>query len=406
MAVEALLPHQEISLKDWITPNQLLLGGIGTGKSTCLAQSALYALATWANIRILCVANTYTQLFNATVPAITAILDKHNIPYLLVTSGARKRIEVYGSVIFLYSLEKYDNIRGIEVGLILGDESCFSDPQARQVIKGRNRHPIGPRIIKEFSSPNGFNHYYDLFVNPKKPDKYKLIKAKTKDNIFLHINSPGYYEELVESYGGEDTPLALQELFGEFVALQEGAIYNGFKREKNIRPCQLDKRFPVFVGADFNIEKMSATYIQYIGGIFYICREVQLTHANANTLDLGNRILQDLKGYQVYIVPDSTGKNRHSSATSTLTDHQVLKELGFNILPTHNPFIRDRQLTLNYYFHKSQCFIDPGCKETIKEFETLNNRDKEGKVAHLSVTAGYVSSKLAPLKTHNQSSFF
>jgi hypothetical protein len=142
-------------------------------------------------------------------------------------------------------------------------------------------------------------------------------------------------------------------------------------------------------------------YIQYINGEFRVVREVQLKHHNANTMDLGARIIKDLKGYQVYIVPDSTGHNRHSSATSTGSDHTVLKQLGLNLLPTSNPYIRDRQNTCNWHFFKKRLVLDPSCEETIKEIETLTSRENEGKVSHLAVTVGYVVYKLNPLKASN-----
>lgn len=149
---------------------------------------------------------------------------------------------------------------------------------------------------------------------------------------------------------------------------------------------------------------MSATYIQYINKVFYQVKEVQLTHHNANTTDLAAHIVKDLMGYQVYVVPDSTGAARKSSATSALSDIAILKEHGLNVMSTYNPPIRDRQNNVNVKFRKGQFYVNESCKETIKEIEVLSARDKEGKVSHLSVTAGYVLWKLDPLKSTEQRS--
>lgn len=391
----ALLPYQLEAIQ--ATQSEVLISaGIGSGKSFVGANWLLAKIVGNPGCKAFIGACTYSQLMNASVKVFTELLDQIGIPYKATLSGARKRIEIGTSTVYLYSLDKPDSIRGIEFSFAWLDELAFSTLEALQVVRGRMRGKKSTtRQILITSSPNGYNFLYDLFGQPVLGVNKLLIKAQTHENKFL---PSGYYEQLLEMYGGESSPLAQQELFGQFVNLQQGAIYNMFTRGINVVPCQLDKRFPVYVGVDFNVEQMSATYIQFIGGIFYQCKEVQLTHRNANTLDLGKRIQADLAEYKVHIIPDSTGASRKSSSASGLTDHQILRDLGLDVLPTHNPLIRDRQNNLNLMFHKKTMVIDPSCILTIKEIETLSGRDKEGSVSHLSVTTGYVTWKLSPLK--------
>ena len=394
----SLLSYQAEALQS--THSEVLVsGGIGSGKSLLGSHFIINRIAQHPNCECLISANTYSQLMNASVKTLIGLLDELGIEYTAVLSGARKRIQIGKATVYLYSLDKPDSIRGIEVSFAWLDEVAFSNLNALNVVRGRMRGKHSPyRQILMTSSPNGYNFCYDIFGNLDPKDAYKkLIQVKTKENVFL---PDGYYRTLVENYGGEDTPLAQQELFGKFVNLQEGGIYNLFDRKINCRPCSLDKRHPVFVGVDFNVDMMSATYIQHIDGVFYQCEEVQLTHRNANTVDLADRILSDLvsKGYDVRIVPDSTGKARKSSATSAQSDHQIMRDKGLRVLDTSNPFIRDRQNNLNIKFHKEQLVIDPSCTATIKEIETLSSRDKEGSVSHLSVTTGYVCWFIDPLR--------
>ena len=388
-----LLPYQMEAMQS--TEREILVSaGIGTGKSFVGANWLLSKII--ANPGCFCFigACTYSQLMGASVKTFTQLLDDMNIPYKATLSGARKRIEIGSSMVYLYSLEKPDSIRGIEVSFAWLDEISFSTLTALQVIRGRLRgKQTDTRQLLMTSSPNGFNFIYDEFAHTTNSDK-KVINAKTAENIFL---PDGYYDSLLEMYGGENSPLARQELFGEFVNLQEGAIYNLFNRGINVVECKLNPQYPVYVGVDFNVDQMSATYIQYINGIFYQCKEVQLTHRNANTNDLGLKIIEDLKGYNILVVPDSTGKARKTSSSSGTSDHQILRDLGLTLLETSNPLIRNRQNTVNLAFLKKQLVIDPSCTLTIKEVETLSSRDKEGSVSHLSVTTGYVLYKLAPL---------
>ena len=380
------------------TSELLLLGGIGTGKSYTGAHWILSKIVEFPGCDCLIAANTYSQLMNASVKTFTNLLDELGIKYTAVLSGARKRIEIGASTIYLYSLDKPDSIRGIEVSFSWLDEVAFSTLKALNVVRGRMRgNKSDYRQLLMTTSGNGFNFLYDLFGNIIDATKQKreLISAKTKDNTFL---PEGYYDDLLDLYGGEDSPLAQQELFGKFISLQEGAIYNMFLRGINVVECKLNSNYPVYVGCDFNVDQMSATYMQYINGKFYQCQEVSLTHRNANTFDLADKIIKDLGKYRVHIVPDSTGKARKTSSSSGQSDHQIMRDKGLQVMETTNPLIRDRQNNLNIKFKKQELIIDPSCTKTIKELETLDSRSKEGSVSHLAVTVGYVCWSLKPLK--------
>lgn len=384
----------------------LLLGGIGSGKTAVGAFFVIMMVSQFPKSKGLIVANTFTQLMNATVSTLTGILDMLGIPYKAVLSGARKRITIMGCTCYLYSLERPENIRGIEVGWIWGDEIAFATKMALDIIKGRLRGKFGPLYERYTSSPNGFNFIYDIFENmdnENKTDKVHLIRARTKDNVFLPI---GYYESLLEDYGGIDNPLAQQELFGQFVNLLAGQIYWGFNRGINVSPIHLtpNKHFPMYACQDFNIDNMMGCYIQYIGGIFYVYQENILEHHNANTDDASRKIKQDLGLFEHYVIPDSTGKARKTSASSQ-SDFDIMRSYGLIVLETRNPLIRDRQNTLNMHFKRRRVIIDPRCKRLIKEIETLSSRDKEGDSAHVSVALGYGTHYLAPLTVSKRSTY-
>ena len=220
------------------SPELLVSAGIGTGKSFLGANWILSKIIENPRCECLIAANTYSQLMNASVKTFTLLLDDLNITYKAVLSGARKRIEIGKATVFLYSLDKPDSIRGIEVSFAWLDEVAFSTLKALNVVRGRMRGSKSDyRQILMTSSPNGFNFLYDLFGHLNNHPTRQLIQAKTLDNVFLPDD---YYVQLVENYGGEDTPLAQQELFGKFVNLQEGAIYNLFDRSTNISPCNLN----------------------------------------------------------------------------------------------------------------------------------------------------------------------
>lgn len=393
------LTKQQMYAINSTSKDTLFLAGIGTGKSFLGALWIIKQVLEYPKSKGLIVANTHTQLLNATIHTLTQLLDKFGIPYTKALSGAQKHIKINKSLIYLYSLEKYDNIRGIEVGYILLDEAAFAREEAMKVLKGRLRDKHGPLQCLYTTSPNGFNWLWKKFNGrdgKSATDKICLIRGITKDNIFL---PEGYYEDLVEEYGGEDSPLARQELFGEFTSLTGGCIYWAFNRDTNVRDCKLDPKYPVYAGLDFNVENMNCTLIQYIRGRFHVCERIQLNDHNANTYDMADYLLTNYASkYRLIIVPDSTGRSRKSSAIEGQSDHKILTDAGLNVVNTSNPLIRNRQNNVNIKFKKELLYIDPKLNDLILEIESLSSRDKEGDVSHAAVTIGYVLWHLDPLK--------
>lgn len=376
------------------------LAGIGTGKSYTGALWVIRNCFEFPKSKGFIGAPTFGVLMNATIATLISVLEQYSIPYSAVLSGASKHIKINGVKVYLYSMDNYEMIRGIEIGWALVDEAAFVRAEAIKVLQGRLRHKAGPWRQLYISSPNGYNWMYEMFgsyQNKRGDDKYNLIKARTKDNIFL---PDGYYESLVESYGGEDSLLAKQELFGEFVNMHSGAIYWGFKRDLHVKDdIKLDKRFPVYVGMDFNIDEMNAVLMQFIGGKLYVCERVHLTDLGANTYDMAKHLVENYsKDYNLRIVPDSTGKARKTSNESSASDIEILKQHGLHVETTKNPFIRDRQNSVNVQFRHNNLIIDSKLTDLIKEVETLASRDKEGKVSHAAVAMGYVVWKLCPTK--------
>lgn len=395
--MDVVLSNAQYSFLTTLDKICFFIGGIGTGKSFALAHKILNHIIEFPKSNILLVANTYQQLATATIPALTGLLNDLAIAFKSSLGGAKKYIRVNNVFVLLYSLEHSENIRGIEVGLICGDEIAYSKREAFDVIMGRLRCKFGSLQARFASSPNGFNWVYDL-INSKNAS---IVNAKTKDNPHLPKE---YYTNLVNLYGGENTPLAKQELGGEFVNLTSGSVYYAFKREQHVTKLEFNPLLPVYVGLDFNIDKMTFTYIQDDKGILKVIREVTLTDTNSNTFDAAIKIKTDLEKFNIKIVPDSTGKSRKTSAESGKTDIQILKDFSLQVLETTNPRIKDRHNTVNNLFIKSKLLIDESCVNLIKELETTKHEDEEGKVSHLAVGMGYVGWKLYPLKPPQQQS--
>lgn len=367
-----------------------LIAGIGYGKSFTLAHFVLQQVILYPEVQGLIVANTYSQLANATIPAITNLLDDLNIKYELVMSGAKKHLTIGKTTILIYSLEKYDHIRGIEVGWLAGDEIAFAQKEAIDVIFGRLRDKRGSLKARFFTSPNGFNFFYN-FINQS---KVELHTGKTSDNKTLPET---YYQSLLSLYGGPNSPLARQELFGEFVNQTSNSVYYSFKRKDHVHTLSENKALPIYIGCDFNVGNMNYVAIQYDKNGFQVLEAVTLKDHSANTFSMAQELWSKY-GQRAIVIPDSTANSRKTSADAGVTDIRILKNAGLRVESTHNPRIKDRQNTVNMLFFKNRLKINDTCTNLIKELETLSNAEDEGTVSHLAVALGYVAWKLEPLQ--------
>ena len=142
------------------------------------------------------------------------------------------------------------------------------------------------------------------------------------------------------------------------------------------------------------------------GSKYKVFKEIILDNYGANTDTAAQKIIDLFPSnkWNVKVVPDSTGKAIKTSS-SNRSDIEILESYGLEVISTRNPFIRDRQNAVNMQMKKNLVEIDPSCKTTIKEIETLSSRDKEGEKAHSSVGLGYIINKFSPLRRTQKSTF-
>lgn len=382
----------------------LVLGGVGSGKTYTMGDLLVKFRSESIHNEICIMANTHTQLRDSVIGAI------------------KKRLEMYGfredehwnymegSKVFQFlglncKLRTYENIdkavQGLTLHKFLLDEFAFCGRPSQtpmyvyNKLIGRLRgitgvkevnHDIISRQLFAFSSPDGFNHLHDIWDVNGTPE-HKVINMETRDNSF---NPDGYYASLVAAYGGEDTPLARQELFGEFVNVTLGKAYYAFNREEHTRSLSRVAG-SIVIGMDFNVDPMTATVCQIQGNEIHVIDEVFLR--NADTFKMCDALLK--KGYGgAYIFPDSTGKNRKTSGKS---DFIILREYGFTIKSTRNPLVFDRVNNLNRLLSSNRIIIDPKCKYLIKDLERVNwrgnslDQKSDPLLTHITDGIGYLA---------------
>lgn len=225
------------------------------------------------------------------------------------------------------------------------------------------------------------------------PNDYSYFQMNPSDNL---SNIDNEYLKLLESMPEKERT---RFLHGEFNDESEGQVYHAFVRDKHVKPVTKTNG-TIFIGQDFNVNPMCSVVFQFVDNKFKFLDEVFLE--NSDTFKTSSELIK--KGYKgSRIIPDSTGRNRKTSGQS---DFDILREAGFVIESTYNPFVGDRVNNFNRLLASGRIEIDPKCKKLINDLEKvtwkdnkLNQSGASKMLTHISDAAGYGLWKLDPFTT-------
>ena len=127
----------------------------------------------------------------------------------------------------------------------------------------------------------------------------------------------------------------------------------------------------------------------------------------SNTIGYGgdNSLNIDLYAEKLFIKHLKTFGNIYSEECGfidTQSDFDIIKEDGYTIRSTHNPFVKDRVNNVNRCLKQGLIEIDPSCKKLINDLEKVswkdNNLDQKTDplLTHISDCLGYACYSLIP----------
>ena len=396
----SLLDHQW-ELLNSSTKHTLMLGGVGSGKTFAGCCFVYKMISEQPQATILIAANTYQQLRDVLIDALTTFLDEIGLEYKYNKATSIITIERTETRILCRSLDKYDNLRGIEIGSYWLDEVAYAKREAYDVVIGRLRDKNATRhhgILT--TTPKGYNWLYDYFheSGTLHTNDFKTVSADTSKNRHL---PDGYIDNLKAQYG-EDSPLYQQEVLGEFVNLTAGKAYYAFERDKHVQEFN-EMPGPWWTFCDFNVDPMTGGAAKVVDGVIYVHDEKFLR--NSDTFKFVNSMA---KYHGSKIVPDSTGKARSTTGKS---NHEILKA-KFDVVYNRNPHVIDRVNNINRLLSMDRIVIHPRCKKLINDLEQVSW--KEGKndldqttnkmLTHISDGLGYLANYLYPIKVNKTNS--
>jgi PBSX family phage terminase large subunit len=337
--------------------------------------------------------DTFPKLFNLAFPDVP--FKAHGTDYYWKLPNGSE-IWIGG----LDSKERTEKILGNEYSTLYFNECSQLDYTSIQMARTRlaQKNGLVKKTYYDQNPPNKTHWSYWLFekkLNPiddepvKDPDNYASILMNPMDNL---ANIDDEYIALLESMPEDQR---MRFLLGQYTDANDGEAYYEFDRDVHVKECKYQPGHSTFIGMDFNVNPMTCVVGHMINDTIHIVDEGFLE--NSDTYKMC-KYLRD-KRYRGNVIPDSTGKNRKTSGQS---DFDILKQNGFNIMWTQNPFVTDRVNNVNRLLKAGKLIIDPRCKKLINDLEKVvwkdNKLDQKTNpmLTHISDALGYLCFKLSP----------
>lgn len=350
-------------------------------------------------------APTYAMLRDITQPALLEILSRNHIPFTFNKSENMIELTDCRSRIILRSLNNPDHLRGTNLAWFGVDELTFAKQEAWERLEARLRDPRARRRAGfAVWTPRGFDWVYRKFVNDP-VDDYHVTLAKPFENRHVLNVVPDYYEHLKKSYSEE---FFKQEVLGQYLNVGCNLVYYEFNRLKHVKPLQIDPHQPIRWSLDFNYRPMCSVVTQTFGDTIHVVDEIVLKPA---TTDLAAE--EFIRRYgnhpgDIVIYGDAAGFAKRSNGPSDFElVRNVLRTAGLSAsafqTELKNPQVSLRIRLVNgkmrNTYGDTHLFVDPKCKELIKDFEQVTYKEdsydikKAPERTHTSDALGYVVHK-------------
>ena len=404
---EFLLTNKQDEALDLLinSKNSMLYGGSRSGKTFLLCYAIVVRAAKTKSRHIILRQNfnhikrsiwldTLPKVLSLGFPELKAHPNKTDYYYKLANDS---EIWIGG----MDDEKRVEKILGNEYSTIYFNECSQLDYSSIQIAKTRlaEKNSLNKRVYYDMNPPTKSHWSYWLFEKKIDPigevplddgADYGSLLMNPNDNI---DNIDSEYLDMLSKMPEKEKNRFLKGLFNDET---DGVVYYSFSRERHVDTVP-NYDGTIFIGMDFNVDPMSAVIGYVSNSTFYIMDEVYLN--NSDTYKMANALKEKgLSGCRV--IPDSTGANRKTSGKS---DFQILKDAGFTIESTHNPFVSDRVNNVNRLFTNDKIKISPKCKKLINDLEKVswknNELDQSGSnkhLTHISDALGYMCWKLDP----------
>ena len=221
--------------------------------------------------------------------------------------------------------------------------------------------------------------YYDL--NPTKTSSwtYQVFEEKVNAEDGEMLSDPNNYLSIQMNIQGniqnvdpdyikllESMPELERKRFldGVYDQTNDGKAVYAFNDQEHVSDSAIKLAGTCWVGSDFNYQYNSDILASQHAHGLYVWGEVQIEGDTFKKADA----LKKKGAIGASVVCDSTGKARR---TSGISDHEILKQAGFNVLYKTNPAVKDKIANLNRVLTLGMIKIHPSCKKLRRDLKQL-----------------------------------
>jgi hypothetical protein len=315
----------------------------------------------------------------------------------LLTRSGRPELLLPFQTWLLRSAEVPSRLKGPTLAWVLIDEADLVDREVEDIAISRVRDPSACNLgVAHVGTPETFGSWLHERVegDAARPGDL-VVRAKQADVTGLPAE---YYSRMQESY---DEATYTQYAHGRWVVRTEGCIYSPPFSEENVQRCAFDPYRLVLIGMDFNVTPFSFVAAHEVEGCLRIFRQYRLNGADSQLA--ADRLLEDFPNQRIEVWCDEAGNQRHTSSLSR-TDVKILRDAGLDVHWTHVTRVNNRYNSTRAMVRNAKgvrrLFIDPSCKQLIRELQTLTYEAaaKAGADNHTTSALDYlVTGKFNPL---------
>jgi PBSX family phage terminase large subunit len=387
--------------------NVMMYGGSRSGKTFITIYAMIIRACKEPNSRHLIIRLKFnhakTSIWFDTLPKVLQICfphleyKKNNVDYFIRFPN--------GSELWVGGIDdkkRTEKILGKEYSTIFFNESSQIPYSSVNIAMTRlaEKNNLMKKAYFDENPPSKRHWSYSMFIKKKNPEDWSDLNPHKYDSILMNPEDnlenidPDYISEILD-----ELPANQRARFkeGKFDDADSPSIYYSFSREKNCRNITLDRRQPIYIGMDFNVDPMTAVVCNVTATDVYVAEEIYLK--NSNTHEMA-KYIQSKYGAGLRIIPDATGKALKTSSAG-FSDHEILRQHGFKIESSSNPFRMDRYNAVNKLLEDRRLWIDPRCVTLIKDLEQVifkegtNMPDTSDKsLGHITDALGYLVYKL------------
>ena len=247
-------------------------GGRGSGKTASGTIRLIHYCLQWPGARIVVIAPTVPYLNSNVLPVIweffeiLGMVKGRDFTY----NKEEKDLRAFGCEILFRTTEDPESVKVGTAAAVWMDEAAMSPLRAFMNLQGVMRQKGYPHQCWITTTPNGRISWLCKLFYPEKalympgethlrPDlpgaTFKAWPARTRDNPF---EGEQLYQSMIATYG-VNSPIARQELNGEFVLL-EGLVYDRWNPDVHIVPIKDWPEWPRLwvAGVDFGFTNPAA----------------------------------------------------------------------------------------------------------------------------------------------------